>query len=34
MYGDRGALKSRWQALGLGPERIAFAREASAAELV
>ena len=34
MYGDRGALKSRWQARGLGPERIAFAREASAAELV
>ena len=34
MYGDKGALKPRWQALGLGPERIAFARDASAAELI
>ena len=33
MYGDRGALKERWRALGLGPERIRFEPKAVAATL-
>ena len=33
MYGDKGTLKERWQALGLGPERIVFDRNARSAML-
>lgn len=33
MYGDRGALKDRWKALGLGPDRIVFSAEADMADL-
>lgn len=33
MYGDRGMLKSRWRALGLGPERMVFIADADEATL-
>ena len=33
MYGDKGTLKERWQALGLGPERIVFDRNTRSAML-
>ncbi len=33
MYGDRGALKARWLALGLKPENIAFDANARSATL-
>ena len=33
LYGDRGALKERWLALRLGPERLHFDKHAAEAEL-
>ena len=33
IYGDHGALKERWQKMGLGPERIRFAKDAVTARL-
>ncbi len=30
MYGDRGALRARWESLGLGPERISYCESGAA----